>query len=197
MWAYNVQEYQLTAPSWVNDERYDITAKADGRTPEDQLRAMLQTLLKERFKLELHRQTKVMQVYALVVAKGGHKMQETASEGPSTMQEDERKGVVTGQANLWDMTARLSQLLGTPVVDMTGLKGRYAFTVNMAPYARGERPTGPPGAAPAGSPGGGMADMAGMLLPLLQEQMGLKLEARKMPVELIVIDRAEKVPEEN
>jgi uncharacterized protein (TIGR03435 family) len=70
-WAYSLHDYQVAGPAWLNDERYDIRAKASGPTPDDQLRLMLRTLLADRFKLTSHRQTKDLPVYALLVAKNG------------------------------------------------------------------------------------------------------------------------------
>ena len=80
-WAYNVPGFQVTGPSWIESERYDIVAKAAGPAPNDQLRLMLQTLLKERFKLTFHRDRKDLPGYALLVAKGGPKLHESATEG--------------------------------------------------------------------------------------------------------------------
>src|SRR5215831_17852210 len=80
-WAYHVQDYQVSGPSWIGDQRYDIVAKAATPAPEIELRQMLRTLLAERFQLAIHRQTREMQAYVVVIGKGGHKMTESKTEG--------------------------------------------------------------------------------------------------------------------
>src|SRR5208337_3976872 len=77
--AYGLQDYQISGPDWLRSERYDIAAKAAGATTGDQAKLMLQTLLAQRFQLTLHRETKDLPVYALVPAKGGHKLRAAAS----------------------------------------------------------------------------------------------------------------------
>src|SRR5689334_17876602 len=89
-WAYNVLDYQVNGPGWIDTERYDITGKASGPVPPEQLRLMMQTLLAERFKMELHRQTKEMQAYLLQIAKGGPKFTESGADGEPDMQRDQQ-----------------------------------------------------------------------------------------------------------
>src|SRR5262252_3570945 len=84
-WAYNVQTFQVSGPAWIDSERYDISARSQGPAPKEQLRLMLQALLKDRFQLTLHRETKDMAGYALVVAKGGPKLHESTGEGEPVM----------------------------------------------------------------------------------------------------------------
>ena len=84
-WAYGVNDYQISGPGWMNSERYDITAKAADSVPDSQLRPMLQALLAERFKLTLHRHTKDLAMFALVVAKGGPKLHPVEGDGPGNL----------------------------------------------------------------------------------------------------------------
>ncbi|HYW43222.1 MAG TPA: TIGR03435 family protein [Bryobacteraceae bacterium] len=194
-WAYDVQDYQVTGPGWLNDERYDIAAKAAGGAPEDQLRLMLQGLLAERFKMEVHKESKVLSVYAVVVAKGGPKLHPSEGDEPSSMKRAGMMGGVLKNATLAQACELLSgpfnELLHTPVIDMTGLKGKYDFTVDLAPYITDDMMKRQPGVAPV------IPDIVGIAQAALQEQLGLKLEARKAPVDIVVVDRAEKVPTEN
>jgi uncharacterized protein (TIGR03435 family) len=180
-WAYGVRDFQVPGPAWVNEDRFDIMAKAAGEVPESQLRAMLQTLLAQRFQLTFHRQQKDLQSYALVVAKNGSKLHETTAEGPSSMRR-ERTGVTVERATLAQFADALTQLLQVPVFDATGLTGRYDVTVDMAPYVSLDS-----GAAP---------DMVSIAIAALQDLLGLKLEVRKTPAEVLVIDHAERAPTE-
>jgi uncharacterized protein (TIGR03435 family) len=155
--------------------------------PEDQIRLMLQTLLADRFKLTLHRQTKVFQAYLLTIGKNGPKFQESKSEGPSSIEpRKDTMSVVIGRTPLSQLTDVLSKVLQTPVIDMTGLTGRYDITLNLAKYLGDLQPSG-----------GGPPDIVGILLAGVQEELGLKLESKKTPLDLIVIDSAEKIPAEN
>lgn len=185
-WAYHVMDPQISGPAWLADERYDIAAKAAGPVPADEMRPMLQTLLAERFKLELHHQTKEMSAYVLTVGKNGPKFTESKSEGESVMEPDRKTFKVSVQrtpvSQLCDM---LAQMFRAPVVDQTGLAGRYDITIDALKYVAEMRgSTEPP-------------DPLTLILRGLQEELGLKLEPRKMPIELLVIDHAEKAPIEN
>jgi uncharacterized protein (TIGR03435 family) len=186
-WAYHVMEYQVQGPEWLNADRYDIVAKAAAPVPEDQLRVMLQTLLADRFKVTLHRQTKVFQAYLLTIGKNGPKFQESKSEGASSIvPRQDTMSVTISRTPLSQLTDMLSKVLQTPVVDMTGLTGRYDITLNLAKYLGDLQPSG-----------GGPPDVVGVLLSGVQEELGLKLESKKTPLDLLIIDSAEKIPAEN
>jgi uncharacterized protein (TIGR03435 family) len=186
-WAYHVMEYQVQGPEWLNADRYDIAAKAGAPVPEDQIRLMLQTLLADRFKLTLHRQTKVFQAYLLTIGKNGPKFQESKSEGASSIvPRQDTMSVTISRTPLSQLTDMLSKVLQTPVVDMTGLTGRYDITLNLAKYLGDLQPSG-----------GGPPDVVGVLLSGVQEELGLKLESKKTPLDLLIIDSAEKIPAEN
>ena len=187
-WAYHVFEYQVSGPDWLQFERYDIVAKAAGAVTENQLRTMMQTLLAERFKVELHHQTKEFAAYALLVAKNGPKFHESETEGESSIDPDQKRMSVTvHRTPISQLTEMLSNVFRAPVVDMTGLKGKYDVTLNLAKYIGDIQPKGD-GAPP---------DVLSIITMGLQEELGLRLESRKLPLDLLIIDRAEKVPVEN
>jgi uncharacterized protein (TIGR03435 family) len=187
-WAYKVMDFQVKGPDWLGSQRFDITAKAAGTVDDAQLRLMMQTLLADRFKMVVHPETKEMTAYLLQVAKGGPKVKEsTSGEGEMDIQPNQQKMQVTIlRAGVQQLTDALSNIFRAPIVDQTGLKGKYDATFDMMKYMADMRPTD--GSAP---------DPQAIVMRGLQEELGLKLEPKKMPVDLVVIDRVEKVPVEN
>jgi uncharacterized protein (TIGR03435 family) len=177
-WAYNVQAFQVSGPSWIDSERYDVSAKAAGPASKEQLRLMLQTLLKERFQLALRRETKELPGYALVVAKGGPKLRESTTEGePATKQ---NRAIMTAERVTMPWFAEtLTNPLRSPVIDKTGLSGRYDFTIDISKYV-----------TPSSTPD----EMTAGLSECLQQELGLRVEARKLPLEMLVVEHAEKMP---
>jgi uncharacterized protein (TIGR03435 family) len=188
LWAYGIpddREYALIGPGWLGTERFDIAAKYPGETPVAQIRQMTQTLLADRFKLALHRETRQLPIFALVVAKGGPKIQATApgaantNGGPGHLQATR----ITMQ-KLCDLMARM---VGQPVTNDTGLAGVFSFTLDWTPDETQK----------LGAPEDGTAPSGASLFAALQEQLGLRLEGRKGPVDVLVVDRMEKSPTEN
>lgn len=207
------------APAWINSERFDIDAKMDSSivdalknlSPADRTLArqhMLQSLLAERFKLIIHRDTKELPAYTLVIAKNGSKLQEGkpgdtyangyrdggGRGGPGTIQLKGRGALVAQGAPIANLAGMLSWLLGHNVVDRTGLSGKYDFTLQWTPE-EGESPmlSSPSVGVSNDQPAPVPPDPNGpSLATALQEQLGLKLESKKVPVEIIVIDHAEK-----
>jgi len=182
-WAYEVKAYQISGPDWLGSKRFDILAKAGGPASEKDLRRMLQALLAERFKLALHRQTKELPVYALVVAKNGPKFHESQSEGETSFQ-GRKMSMSVQRIPMSQVADFLSNPLRMPVVDMTGLKGRYDLDLDLAAYLPTEKPETPP-------------DVTAIITTALQEQLGLKLESRKATIDMLIIDHAQEVPTEN
>jgi uncharacterized protein (TIGR03435 family) len=189
-------------PAWIND-RYDINAKMDSSVadalkrmnPMDRRLArqrMLQALLIDRFKITFHRETKELAVYNLVVAKGGPKLQESKSSiaspdgsGVTGTLQFGQGGLMTFQAMpLSSLIQVLSLQLGRTVLDKTGLTGRYDFTGGSAARGGGA----PVGAGPAASPDSEPPSV----FTVVQEQLGLKLESGRGPVEVIVLDHIER-----
>jgi len=196
-WAFHVMDYQVNGPDWINSERYDINAKAAGAVPEEQLRLMMQTLLADRFKLVTHRVTKELPSYVLTVAKGGPKFAESTSEGEPDIKPDQnRLSISVKRAGVAQLVDGLVNVFRAPIVDETGLKGKYDITINVAKYVADLGPRREGGAA-----SGGAAEVPPDPLAIitrgLQEELGLKLDAKKMPIDLVVIDKADKVPAEN
>jgi len=179
--AYGVTDSQIAGQNLLSPDRYDIVAKVPPRVTTDQHRAMLQALLAERFKLAVHHGTKEMPVYLLVVAKNGPKIQaEESNNGGIT---SHRAGYMSAKAIAMSRLAMFlsgerAQLEHT-VVDRTGLSGTFTFKLEWTPDDKQGADTLGPSLATA-----------------LQEQLGLKLEAGKAPMEILVIDHAEK-PSEN
>ena len=171
---------------------------------------MLQTLLADRFQLKLHRETKELPVFALVVAKNGPKLKESEKKegvpnGRMRMQPGHLDGMGFSMQQFTDM---LGRQVGQPVLDMTELKGNYDFTLTFTPDENQQRAMAAAFGGPAGGPPGGPGGAGERRPPsegaegpsifsALQEQLGLKLEKRKGPVEILVIDHVERVPTDN
>jgi uncharacterized protein (TIGR03435 family) len=185
-WAYHVMDYQITGPDWLGFERFDIVAKAAGPAPENELRTMLQALLAERFKLTLYKETKELTAFVLVVAKGGIKFHESQEEGEPAAEPDKNHlTVALKKVPASQFIEMLSSVLRAPVINNTGLEGRYDATINIGKYIADATPKD------------GTFDPIPMIMTGLQEELGLKLESKKMPLDLLIIDHAQKVPTEN
>jgi len=196
--AYGIHAKQVTGlPDWAEANKYDITAKPDiDGTPSDkQLKGMLQKLLAERFKLTFHHEKKELSVYVLSVAKMGNKM--TKSEGdpnglPGLFFRGKLGDLGVRNATMADFTGLMqSAVLDRPVVDQTGITGRWDFTLVWTPddsQFAGMGAKIPPPTDAANAPPN--------LYTALQEQIGLKLEATKTAADVLVIDKVEK-PSEN
>jgi len=188
-WAHKMFDYQVIGPDWLGSERFDIVAKAAGPVDADQLHTMLQTLLTDRFKMTTHRQTKEMNAYVLQIAKSGFKARESTS-GDGDMEiapNQQRMQVVVKRAGVPQLIDALSNIFKAPVVDETGLTGRYDVTLDMMKYLADMKP----------SETGAPPDPQAIILRGIQEELGLKMEPKKMQVEQLVIDKAEKVPSAN
>lgn len=210
--AYDVSDYQVTGgPAWVFSDYYDVNAKMDEAAIQtlkalapDQAKLvreqMMQALLADRLKLAIHHETKQFSIYALVVAKGGSKLHESKPDddnknvptgfdgkplgkGNMRMQGESAGYTLTAQGYSMDNFAgQLSGQLRSRVDNQTGLKGEYDFTLR---YSRDDAPE-PSGSEPS----------VPSIFTAIQEQLGLKLESTKGPVDVIVIDHIE-LPSEN
>jgi uncharacterized protein (TIGR03435 family) len=183
--AYQVMPFQVSGgPGWVESDGFDIEAKAaNPKASQEQFRQMVQTLLTDRFQLKFHFATKEMPVYALRIAKNGSKLVEAKDDTPEASMRNGR-GEMTGEkANMAMFASALSRPLQRKVVDETGLSGAYNFKLKFVPDENPLRPT-EDGAAPSidGS----------SIFTALREQLGLTLKPAKGPVEVLVIDHAEK-----
>jgi uncharacterized protein (TIGR03435 family) len=185
-WAYGVEEYQVSGPGWINDTRFEVLGKSSASATEPELKRMLQTLLADRFKLTLHRQTKEMQALVLTVGKNGHKLEPTETEGSPSFQTGKMN--LTGKgATLGQMTQFISHEIHIPVIDQTGLSGRFNYFLDIAAYVTEEMRKGP----------GPPPEASSIVAQAIQAQLGLRLDSKKVPVEVLVIDHIEKTPSEN
>jgi uncharacterized protein (TIGR03435 family) len=192
--AYSIPETQmLGGPAWASTDKFDIEARSDAPFNEqlaalsdeqgkEKKRQMLLALLADRFKLAAHTEKREMPAYALIIAKGGAKLVRTDASGTSLSGGRGRISIKGGDDALAVLAFELSCRLGRPVVDQTGLQGQYELTLNW---------TDDDGPSPASNASNGPS-----LFTAIQEQLGLKLEATKGPVPVLVIDRAER-PSEN
>jgi uncharacterized protein (TIGR03435 family) len=183
--AYSLRAYQTVAggPNWVANDFYDIAAKAEGgdALTFDRVRQMLQTLLADRFQLKYHRETKDGIAYALTQNKTGPKLKESAAleystsvkAGPGEIQ------MTISRATTAQLSGRLSTFVGRPVLDNTGLAGVFDIKLQFAPENL-EGGSAEPGPEPKEFPS---------VFTALQEQLGLKLEATRAPVETLVIEQ--------
>jgi uncharacterized protein (TIGR03435 family) len=186
--AYNVPETQvLGGPKWIDDERYDINAKAAGPADDPEMMVMLQSLLAERFKLVFHRETRPLPGYALVVGKGGLKANPSAPDAPSRTS-GRRGSIEAQQCTMARLAQRLTDVLHLPVADLTAVDGNFDFKLQWVPDDGLARSPSVGDKTPA-------ADTGPSIFAALQEQLGLKLESRKVPTEVLVIDRADKASE--
>jgi len=177
-YAYGVPETQiLGGPRWVDELRYDITARADQPVAEPQLLTMLQPLLADRFKLTLHRETRQVAGYILTAAKGGIKAAVSAPDGRLGANGG-RGRIDTVGTQVSELIIRLSDLLQQPVVDRTQDTRRFDFHLRWSPD------TAPGGAEPVASDGPSLSTA-------LEEQLGLRLVSQKVLAEVLVIDHAE------
>jgi uncharacterized protein (TIGR03435 family) len=184
--AYGVAEgrdYLLKGPDWMDTENFDISAKFPLGTSDSQVLLMLQRLLDERFKLKLHRESREFSVYALVIDKRGSRLNPTATPGPYKF--SARAGHAVGKSvSLAQLADRLSKEVGRQVVDFTGLTGQFDLTLDWRPEAeQAEKP-------------GTVSDRPS-IFSALPEQLGLKLEPRRVSLDVLVVDAAEKRPAEN
>ena len=195
--AYRVHAAQIAgAPEWVASIKYDVTGQPEGQGQpnERQLRAMVQKLLEDRFRLTIHRDTKELAVYAMIVGKGGPKLtrNDTNPNGlPSLLFKG--LGVLPAMnASMGDLTNVLqAAVLDRPVVDRTDLAGKFDFTLSWTPDDSQFRGLGVRVPAPSNDPNAPPG-----LFTAIQEQLGLRLESTKAPVEVLVIDRVEQ-PSDN
>ena len=210
--AYDVKDYQISGPGWLNTERYDILVKVAPGATKDQVNMMWQNLLAERFGVMLHHEPKEFQVEELVIGKGGSKLKETTLDpaalldpGPPTfdknrelaspgfvtsiMPNGEAHSVAKGQP-LSKLTTLLGNVLRRPVIDKTGLVGKYDFSIDfrMDLRAMGVAATGAGDNAPDPGPD---------LVAAVQQQLGLRLVPGKAMLDVLIIDKAEKVPTDN
>jgi uncharacterized protein (TIGR03435 family) len=223
MTAYNVKNYQLSGPAWLNTERYDVVARVPAGATKEQVSVMWQRLLADRFGVMVHHESREFQVEELVIDKGGSKLKETAWDPTSPLppgppQRDNNGGLTSpGQVvmiyprengasfhtvakaqPISQLTATLGNALNRPVLDKTGLTGKYDYTMDyMLDQGVGPPPPPPgnvtgPGAVPLNA-----SEAAADITTAVQQQLGLRLVPNKAMIDVVVVDKAEKVPTAN
>jgi uncharacterized protein (TIGR03435 family) len=180
-YAFGVDDKQISGENleWIDSDLFDVEAKPEGDVilSYEQMKPLLQNLLAQRFKLVFHREQKDLRGYALMVAKNGPKLQvskETSLTGGYIF----RDGLRSPCISMPIFASMLGHSVGQPVVDKTGITGNYDIKLSFAPNNSMDSPL------PS-------------IFTALQEQLGLKLEPQKVPVEMLVIDHLEKAPSEN
>ena len=181
-WAYGVQDSQISGPAWLGSERYDIVAKAEEPASEDQMKAMLRGLLADRFHLSFHRERKEMKALGLTIANGGAKLKPAAAPDGTPFRENSNNGTIAKSMPIGEWANFISGPLQMPVVDETGLSGKYDFAIDFTPYLPD----------PTKNMDGTKPDTTAILKAAMQDELGLKMEARKAQVEVLVIDHVEK-----
>jgi uncharacterized protein (TIGR03435 family) len=183
-WAYEIQPSQHSGgPSWFNTDRYDIVAKAEGNVTDDQMRLMVQTLLTDRFKLKLHHERKELPVYVISVGKTAPKLFPPKDEETHSLRFAPQMGpdqkivrVLFTRYTLTQLSDVFARQMGSVVVNQTGLNGEFDFTIDLTPDEGRPNPVDP-----------------ALLITAMREQLGLALKHEKAPVDILVIDSAEKV----
>jgi uncharacterized protein (TIGR03435 family) len=210
--AYRLQPYQVSGgPPWINSDGYDISAKSENPPKREEIPVMLKSLLADRFQLAIHRQVKELPIYALVIARKDGKLGPNLvkAKGDNCTAVDPSKpppppepgkppvlycggmsmrpnGLTAASIQVGQLTQNFSRVLGRVVVDKTGLTGKYDISMEWTPEALQslQMPAAPP---PSSSEPTGPS-----IFTAIQEQLGLKFQAQKAPVETIVIDRVER-----
>lgn len=205
-YAYGRKSYQMFAPDWLREARYDVVAKGPAGTRREDLPKMMQALLAERFQLQAHQETRDLPVLVLTPGKDGTKLKEAAPESGDgqggahvgmSMSETGAERLEIKGGGMPTLVNTLTGLLGLPVVDKTGLAGRYDFVLEFSrSETAGPKSTGgfnepppfpppPPGAEP------------GVSIYTSIQQLGLRLVPQKLPMNVLVVDSANRVPVEN
>jgi uncharacterized protein (TIGR03435 family) len=205
--AYEVNDFQIVGgPSWIDSDGYDVVAKAGSDATYAKMKPMLQSLLADRFKLTLHRETRELPVYELAVAKGGPKIAPAKEgscapldlSGPALPLGSKVCGGVARRSHeltsyavsMGEFAGYLAAIVGRPVIDKTGFKDRFDVDLKFDPCST----PGGLGGASAPNGGGGCADFSSYpsVSTGLQEQLRLRLQSAKGPVDVLVIDHAQK-----
>lgn len=197
--AYAAKNYQISAPPWLWKDKYEIIAKLPEGAREDQVPAMLQRLLADRFGMVVHWETKPRGVYALAVGKSGVHLKESKETGSRMGVSFTTQGHMEfKRATLAGFAESLSNFLDRPVIDTTGLQGRFdiALNVSMEDLAGMKKLLSAAGAPPDATAEAAENNAPLSIFTAIQE-LGLKLESRTAPVRYVVVDHANKVPTGN
>jgi uncharacterized protein (TIGR03435 family) len=186
-WAYDIQPAQHTGgPSWIDSEYYDIAAKAEGNPTTRQVKLMVQSLLAERFKLKFHREQRILSAYVISTGNATSAKLSPAKEGETRAMHLEPKTgadqkivayrVTATRYSIADLATVFARQMQGVIVDQTGLTGEYDFTLDLVPDENRPNPVDP-----------------SLLITALRDQVGLSLKSQKTPVDVLVIESAERV----
>jgi len=194
-WAYKVHEFQVIGPGWLDDVHFDIAAKYPPEMKDEERPLMLRTLLEDRLKLTVHRESKEMPGYALVIAKGGFKLKPVETGAPVTsnlgsippslnLQGGLRRSIlVAKKASIASLADLVTRIWDQMVIDKTGVTGVYDFELRWNNDDHNPAPTD--------------GDFPPVLFTAIQETLGLRLQAEKVPVPMVVVDHVERIPAQN
>jgi uncharacterized protein (TIGR03435 family) len=189
--AYGLSSYQVSGPAWLDTERFDISAKASSAISEQQRKAMLQSLLAERFHLAAHKETQSLNGYALVAARGGVKVQPVERSPTPPPQRAVSNHMLSLKENTFhELAQRLEWILACPIEDATGVNGVFSFDLRWTPDAIQSATRRLPVPVSADAPGPS-------LFEILEDKVGMKLEKRKISTEVLVVDHVDRVPAGN
>jgi uncharacterized protein (TIGR03435 family) len=172
--AYALTQHQVFGPGWIKSDRYDIAAQLPPDSPKEQVWLALQSLLDEHFKLSLRHETKVMRIYALTVAKGGHKLvpaKPARQKNSETASPEENGGTVNmDRVTMKQLCETLSRSMDRQVIDQTGITGEFEIHLKY--------------------PGSSRTGLG--IFTAMQRQLGLKLEPRNESVEILIVTNAKR-----
>jgi uncharacterized protein (TIGR03435 family) len=179
-WAWNLPPLAVSGPPEIDDGHYDVIARTAQPSGTDEIRVMMRHLLEERLSLQAHIEKKEKKVYALTVVPTGPKSQESTTEGPAEFTRSIVAGktaLVVRRGTMRELADALAKKLDELIVDQTGLKGRYDLSIDITPYA-----------ASPGDLNLSDNDVLTIMFSSLPAQTGLKLNSRRQPIELLVVD---------
>jgi uncharacterized protein (TIGR03435 family) len=183
--AYGLTKIQITGPAWFDSDHFDLAATSPQGVPDTELMPMLQALLKDRFSFAAHNEKKEMPVYNLVVLKEGPKFALfDAAHIPPTPARNGASSMIIGPMTMTGLAGQLTNTTGRLVLNKTALEGLYFCAVTFTPLTTQANDL---------ATGSGALD----IFAAIQLQLGLKMESAKEPVDILVVDRAERVPTEN
>ncbi len=179
--AYDLSESRIFGPGWLDTDKFDITAKPpQGATPAEILQ-MLQALLNNRFQMTVHHEMRDLPVFEMTVAKGGLKMALSTPEHPFPKPPANPGGAMNmGAGTMPEIAQRLGGAAGRPILDKTGVNGKYGFLLIYTRPSAQPQPDGPPD-----------------FFTAIEQQLGLKLIPAKAPIDCLVVDRAQRLPTQN
>jgi uncharacterized protein (TIGR03435 family) len=189
--AFGVKDFSLSGPAWLDSARFTILAKPAEGTPREQFNAALRTLLVDRFKMAFHLESNVVSGFALVVDKKGLKVSLAPADRVGSV--GMGRGLLDADLSMADFASKLAEVVNRPLRDATGLTGAFDIKLRWTPDSGASAEPGRTPEQPASSD----PSLPSSVFGALQEQAGLKLEAQRVPVEILVIDHIERQPTEN